>query len=226
MREAPGQSSPTSLPDRTSDAADIDGLRAGDETAFVDLVQRFQRPLVQLARVYVSSEAVAEELVQETWIAVIKGIDRFEGRSSLRTWIFRILANQARTRGARERRSVPLSALLDAGSGEPAVDPSRFRPASDGRLAGHWLDVPAAWGSDVEGQLLDGETQSVIAAAIQALPAGQRLVMTLRDVEGWPSDEVCASLEISAGNQRVLLHRARARVRATLERYLAEAADV
>jgi RNA polymerase sigma-70 factor (ECF subfamily) len=225
MDEALGRSSPSPLPSRSSVAAEVDALRAGDDAMFVELVQRYQRPLLQLARMYVSTESVAEELVQEMWIAVIKGIDRFERRSSLRTWIFRIMANQAKTRGARERRTVSLSDL-DAGSDEPAVDPSRFRPAGDHRLAGHWLDAPADWGSNVEARLIEGETQSVIVGAIQALPAGQRLVMTLRDVEGWPSDEVCAALEISQGNQRVLLHRARAKVRVSVERYFAEAAGV
>jgi RNA polymerase sigma-70 factor (ECF subfamily) len=207
-------------------AADLEGLRRGDEVAFVTIVERYQRPLLRLAQLYGSSEAVAEELVQDTWIAVLQGIDRFEGRSSLRTWIFRIMANKAKTRGARERRSLPISALLDprGGPDDPAVEPSRFRSAHDARAPGHWLEPPADWGSDAEARLLEGETQAVIAAALDGLPAAQRLVMTLRDVEGWPSVEVSAALKISPGNQRVLLHRARSKVRAALERYFAEAA--
>jgi RNA polymerase sigma-70 factor (ECF subfamily) len=220
MRDALGQRpSP-------GDDADIAGLRAGDEAAFVELVRRYQRPLERLARLYVASDAVAEELVQETWIAVIQGIDRFEGRSSLRTWIFRILANQAKTRGVRERRTVSLSALLEAGDDEPAVDPARFVPTGDPRSPGHWRHPPAGWGSGAEERLLARETQGVIGAALDGLPAAQRLVMTLRDVEGWPSAEVAAALGISGGNQRVLLHRARAKVRAALERYIAEANHV
>ena len=203
-------------------------LRSGDEAVFLDLVQRYQRPLLRVAQTYVPSEAVAEEVVQDTWIAVIRGIAGFEERSSLRTWIFRILTNQAKTRGERERRTIPLSAMLaqDAGGDQPTVDPSRFRPATDARWPGHWVDPPADWGSDAEAQLLGRETQGVIAAALDTLAPTQRLVMTLRDLEGWDSDDVCAALESSPGNQRVLLHRARARVRASLERYVREASLV
>ncbi|MEO7296127.1 MAG: sigma-70 family RNA polymerase sigma factor [Candidatus Limnocylindria bacterium] len=210
------------------DEAVVMALRAGDERAFVDLVQRYQRPLFRLAQAYVPSQAVAEEVVQDTWIAVVKGIDRFEGRSSLRTWVFRILTYQAKSRGERERRSIPLSAFQSAAGGpdEPAFDSSRFRPPGDARWPGHWADPPADWGSDAEARLLGRETQEVIASALETLPPAQRLVMTLRDVEGWDSDEVCAALEISPGNQRVLLHRARSKVRASLERYFQVAARV
>jgi len=209
----------------SDDGAVVLALRAGDETVFVDLVRRYQRPLLRLAQTFVPSEAVAEEVVQDTWIAVIKGIDGFEGRSSLRTWIFRILTYQAKSRGERERRSIPMSAFepRDPGSDRPAVDPSRFRPSSDARWPGHWAEPPADWGSDAEGRLLGRETQDVISSAMDTLAPAQRLVMTLRDLEGWDSDEVCAALEISPGNQRVLLHRARSRVRAALERYFHEA---
>ncbi|MEO5941535.1 MAG: sigma-70 family RNA polymerase sigma factor [Candidatus Limnocylindrales bacterium] len=209
------------------DEAIVMGLRAGDERVFIDLVQRYQRPLLGLAQTFVPSQAVAEEVVQDTWIAVIKGIDRFEGRSSLRTWVFRILTYQAKSRGERERRSIPMSAFQTApGQDEPAVDPSRFRPPDGSRSPGHWADPPADWGSDAEARLLGRETQEVIASAMATLAPAQRLVMTLRDLEGWGSDDVCAALEISPGNQRVLLHRARSRVRASLEQYFVEAARV
>ncbi len=172
-------------------------LHAGDERVFADLVQRYQRPLLRLAETFVPSLAVAEEVVQDTWIAVIMGIDRFEGRSSLRTWAFKILTYQAKSRGERESRSIPLSAFLPAGAGadEPAVDPSRFRPHGDSRWPGHWADPPADWGSDAEARLIGRETQEVIASAMDTLAPAQRLVMTLRDLEGWDSDEVCAALE-------------------------------
>ncbi|HEY6056803.1 MAG TPA: sigma-70 family RNA polymerase sigma factor [Candidatus Limnocylindrales bacterium] len=204
----------------------VDALRAGDEPAFLELVGRLQRPLVRMAMLYVRDRDVAEEVVQETWIAVVKGIHRFEGRSSLRTWISRIVTYQARTRGERERRTVPLSELLDpvADPGGSSVDPDRFRPAPPWQ--GHWAEPPASWGPDAEERLLAAETQAVITATLERLSAAQRTVMTLRDVEGWTSDEVCEALEISPGNQRVLLHRARSRVRGALERYLAEAEAV
>ncbi|MBA2701496.1 MAG: sigma-70 family RNA polymerase sigma factor [Chloroflexi bacterium] len=206
----------------------VAALRVGDERAFIDLVQRYQCPLLRLAQTFVPSQAVAEEVVQDTWIAVIKGIDRFEGRSSLRTWVFKILTFQAKSRGERERRSIPMSAFQTAAGGadEPAIDPTRFRPSDDFRWPGHWADPPADWGSDAEARLLGRETQEVIASAMETLAPAQRLVMTLRDLEGWDSDDVCAALEISPGNQRVLLHRARSRVRASLERYFMEAARV
>ena len=203
-------------------------LRSRDDSVFVDLIQRYQRPLLRLAQTFVPSEAVAEEVVQDTWIAVIKGIDGFEGRSILRTWIFRILTYQAKSRGERERRSIPMSAFdpLDPGSDQPAVDPSRFRPPGDARWPGHWAEPPADWGSDAEARLLGRETQDVISSAMETLAPSQRLVMTLRDLEGWDSDEVCAALDINPGNQRVLLHRARSRVRASLEQYFREATAV
>jgi len=210
------------------DEAVVIALRARDERVFIDLVQRYQRPLLRLAQTFVPSQAVAEEVVQDTWIAVIKGIDRFEGRSSLRTWVFKILTYQAKSRGERERRSIPMSAFqtADGGPDEPAVDPSRFRPPGDSRVSGHWAEPPADWGSDAETRLLGREAQEVIASAMDTRPPAQRLVMTLRDLEGWDSTEVRTALEISPGNQRVMLHRARSKVRASLERYLTEAARV
>jgi RNA polymerase sigma-70 factor, ECF subfamily len=168
---------------------------------------------------YVPSRAVAEEMVQETWLGVMRGLDRFEGRSSLKTWIFRILTNIAISGGSRERRSVPFSALADADdAGGPSVDPDRFLAPDHDRYPGHWALAPTRWATPEE-RLLAGETRGVILAAIEQLPPAQRAVIALRDVEGWPSEDVCAALELSEGNQRVLLHRARTRVRSALERY-------
>jgi RNA polymerase sigma-70 factor (ECF subfamily) len=176
--------------------------------------------MVRVASSYVTSQAVAEEVTQETWLAVIKGLDRFEGRSSLRTWMFRILANQARDRGVRAARSVPLSSL-GGGGDEPAVDPGRFR-GSDDRWAGHWATAPQTWSDIPAERLVDAETRKVVDEAIRALPQGQREVITLRDLEGWTAEETCELLAINAVNQRVLLHRARSRVRAALGTYVEE----
>jgi RNA polymerase sigma-70 factor (ECF subfamily) len=175
---------------------------------------------MRLAMTYVPSRAVAEEVVQETWLGVIRGIDRFEARSSLKTWIFRILVNTAQTRGARERRSVPFSSLNGSGPDEdgPSVDPDRFLPGDHALYPGHWALGPTPWETPEEG-LLAGETRRVILEAIDELPPAQRAVITMRDVEGWPSDEVADALEVSEGNQRVLLHRARTKVRAALEHH-------
>jgi len=197
----------------------IRALCRGDADAFATLVDRHSRAMIRLAMAYVPSRAAAEEVVQETWIAVLRGIDGFEGRSSLKAWIFRILANVAMRAGARERRSLPFSALAaDEGSGEPAVDPARFLPADHERWPGHWATMPARWPTPEEG-LLAAETREMIAAAIAELPVAQRTVIALRDIEGWSSEEVCEALEISAGNQRILLHRARSRVRNAIEAY-------
>jgi RNA polymerase sigma-70 factor (ECF subfamily) len=198
----------------------LNALRRGEESAFAELIESHSSALLRVAMMYVSSRAVAEEVVQETWLGVLKGLDRFEGRSSLKTWIFRILANTARTRAVREQRSVPFSSLA-GGEEDPqgaSVDPDRFLPADHDRWPGHWAVGPTPWPTPEEG-LLSGETREVILSAIEALPPAQRSVITLRDIEGWPSDEVCDALELSEGNQRVLLHRARSKVRAALERY-------
>ena len=170
--------------------------------------------MLRLALVFVQARAVAEEVVQDTWIAVLEGIERFEGRSTLRTWVFSILTNRAKTRAVRERRSIPFSALEGDG---PAVEPERFLSASDG-WAGHWASPPGPL--PPEELLLVSETRKHLAAAIRDLPPGQRVVLTLRDVEGWSADEVCNVLELSETNQRVLLHRGRSTVRQALERYL------
>ena len=194
------------------DRALVEALRRGDEEAFAALVDRYSRPMLRLAATYVRSPAVAEEVVQEAWLGVVAGIDRFEGRSSLKTWIFRILTNTAQTRGAREARSVPFSSLEREGEGEPAVDPDRFI------AEGMWASPPLLW--DVpEERLLSRETRERVEQAIETLPPMQRAVISLRDVEGWSSEEVRNVLELSETNQRVLLHRARSRVRSELEKY-------
>jgi RNA polymerase sigma-70 factor (ECF subfamily) len=196
----------------------IEALRRGDEAAFMWLVDEYGAALLRVARMYVPSTAVAEEVVQETWIGVLKGIDRFEARSSLKTWIFRILTNIAKTRGERERRSVPFSSAAGAAADEPSVDPDRFLPAGDERARG-WALGPVPWPGPEE-SLLSGETREVILQAIDQLPPSQREVITLRDVDGWSSEDVRNAMEITETNQRVLLHRARSKVRGAIERHL------
>ena len=200
-------------------AAIVEALKHGDERTFSDLVSEYSPSMLRVARMYVSSRAVAEEVVQEAWLGVISGISRFEGRASLKTWIFRILTNIAKTRGEREGRSVPFSSVGGReGDGEVAVDPDRFLDA--GRWAGHWTSAPSRWSELPEEQLVGGETVGVVEAAIAALPDVQRTVITLRDIEGWSSEEVRNALDLSETNQRVILHRARSKVRAALEGYL------
>jgi RNA polymerase sigma-70 factor, ECF subfamily len=190
-------------------------LRAGDEQAFEGLVDEYYAIMLSVARGYVRSRAVAEEVVQEAWLGVLKGLDRFEGRSSLKTWIMRIVVNIAMTRGAREARSQPFSSFA-VDDDEPAVDADRFRDASDG-FAGHWRAYPSNWSTLPDGALLGRETLAVVMHAIEQLPDAQRVVITMRDVAGCQADEVCEALDVSEGNQRVLLHRARSRVRTALE---------
>ena len=197
----------------------VAALRTGDETAFVALVDRYHASLVRLARMYVRQPSVAEEVAQETWLAVLNGIDRFEGRSTLKTWLFRILTNRAKTRGERESRSVPFSSIGDPD--EPAVDPDSFRPDGD-QYPGGWKEFPTPWEGDPEERLLAGEARALILDAIEQLPSNQRAVITLRDIEGFDADDVCNVLELSDTNQRVLLHRARSKVRRALEQYLGE----
>ena len=211
----------------TADASErllLARLRDGDEAAFADLVERYHGLMLRVAMAYVPSRAVAEEVVQETWLAVIQQLDRFEGRSTLKTWIFQILSNRAMTRGARERRSVPFSALAEARAEatEPSVPPERFLGEGH-RWAGHWASPPASWQDVPEERLLSAETRAEVERAIEALPPAQRLVIRMRDVHGLSAAEACAALGLSDANQRVLLHRARAKVRAALERYLEEA---
>jgi RNA polymerase sigma-70 factor (ECF subfamily) len=170
---------------------------------------------------YVSSQAAAEEVAQETWLGVLNGLSRFEGRSSLKTWIFRILTNIAKTRAVRDGRTLPFSALQDPGRvPEAAVDADRFLDSEHARWPGHWAVKPVAWPEEA---LVAGETRERLAEAIEALPATQRAVISLRDIEGWSSDEVRNALDLSETNQRVLLHRARSKVRAALESYLEQA---
>ena len=210
----------------TNRAADdrelIEALLAGEEKAFVMLVDMYGPAMLRLAQMYVRTRAVAEEVVQEAWLGVLNGLKRFEGRSSLKTWIFRILTNVAKTRGEREGRSVPFSSL---GEGEdanaPAVDPDRFFPPNH-EAGGAWQYPPRSIGDVPEERLLSQETLAVIDKAIDELPSAQRAVITMRDTQGLSSDEVCNVLDLTETNQRVLLHRARSKVRRALERYLDE----
>jgi RNA polymerase sigma-70 factor, ECF subfamily len=198
----------------TCDEQILAALKRGDETAFVQLVEQHQGLMLRVALRYVRTRAVAEEVVQETWVAVLHGLDRFEARASLKTWIFRILTNRAISRGEREGRVLPFSSLGDDDG--PAVEPDRFRPPG-AQWAGGWKVFPDAL---PEERLLARETLSLIGDAIAELPERQHLVITMRDVEGWSAEEVCEALAISEANQRVLLHRARSKVRRTLEAYL------
>ena len=204
----------------TLELRELDALRAGDEEAFMALVRRHHAAMVRVAQIYVSRRDLAEEVVQEAWLGVLRGLDRFEGRSSLKTWLFRIVTNLAKTRAMREGRTIPFSALrTPEGVPEPAVEPERFRRPDDPQWPGHWASKPAQW---PEARLLENESLERIQQAIEALPDSQRAVITLRDVEGWSAEEVCNALELSETNQRVLLHRARSKVRRAMERYLDE----
>jgi RNA polymerase sigma-70 factor, ECF subfamily len=200
------------------DARLVAALREGDERAFEALVDRYSSALLRLAQDFVRTRAVAEEVVQETWLAVLQGIDRFEGRSSLKTWLFRILVNKAKTRGVREARTLPFSSFAVEGD-EPAVPEERFRGA-DNQWAGHWASPPRPLADYPEDRMLSRELQSRLVDALGTLPDVQRVVVTLRDVVGCDSDEVCDLLDVSEGNQRVLLHRGRSKLRAALEEYL------
>lgn len=197
-----------------SDETDlIAALKRRDEAAFVQVVARYQGPMLRLALVYARSRAVAEEIVQEAWLGVLRGLDEFEGRASFKTWLFRIVVNRAKTRAEREERTVPFSE-------GPAVPAERFLGADDPEWPGHWAVPPQSWGAAADAQLQSRETMHLIEAAIAALPRSQREVITLRDVDGASSEEVCNVLGLTETNQRVLLHRARSRVRAALERHL------
>lgn len=201
----------------------IEALRQGDEAAFMALVERYHTGLIRVAQAYVPSRAIAEEVAQETWLGVLKGIGQFAGRSSLKTWIYSILTKRARSRGQREGRSMAFAELarIDADADESALDPGDFLPPGHA-YAGWWSRAPQSWDTIPESRLLAQETRARIDDAIAALPTTQRAVITLRDVEGWSSGEVCAALDISEANQRVLLHRARAKVRSALAGYLSE----
>jgi RNA polymerase sigma-70 factor, ECF subfamily len=199
----------------------IDLLRSGNEAAFVSLIDRYQSTMLRLAMIYVATQAVAEEVVQESWMAVLKGLQRFEGRSSIKTWIFHILTNCAKKRAQREGHSIPFSLLADMNvdASEPAVEPDRFRPPDSPQWPGGWVSFPVSWEDLPEERLLSQETHVCIEKAIEALPPNQREIIILRDMEGWSSEETCRYLGISDGNQRVLLHRARSKVRCALEKY-------
>jgi RNA polymerase sigma-70 factor (ECF subfamily) len=196
----------------------VERARAGDEDAFATLVRRHSPALLRLARMYVPSQAVAEDVVQETWLGVLRGLERFEGRSSFKTWLFRILVNRAKTRGVREHRSIPF-ASLGSGDGEggddgPTVDASRF--AEDGA----WTSAPRSWEDDPELALDSKEARRIVLEAIDTLPERQKVVITMRDIDGLSSDDVRNALDLSETNQRVLLHRARAKVRTALENWI------
>ncbi|MGW3209561.1 RNA polymerase sigma factor [Streptomyces sp. NPDC001135] len=203
----------------------VQRLRDGDEATFALVLDTWSGGMLRLAMSFVSTKASAEEAVQDTWLAVIRGIGGFEGRSSLKTWVYRILVHTAKARGTKESRTVPFASLLPEEEG-PTVDAARFRPAGE-RYAGHWAvgQEPRHWHIP-EDHVLRGEVREVIAEALDELPPRLRTVITLRDVEGYGSEEVCSLLEISPGNQRVLLHRARAVLRRKLENYLSSAQDV
>ena len=198
----------------------VAALRHGDETAFTALIDRYHTSMVRIASLYVSETSTAEDVVQETWLAVLRGLDRFEGRSSLKTWVFTILTNHAKTRGQRENRYASLFDI-DSENFEPSVSPDRFRPSDDPQWPHHWKSrsKPTAWDSIPEDIMLSQETMTLVLDAMESLPPAQREVMRLRDVEGWAASEVCNVLEISETNQRVLLHRARSKVRRALEVY-------
>jgi RNA polymerase sigma-70 factor (ECF subfamily) len=213
--------------DRTpapSDADLVDRLRTGDESAFVWMVDTWSPLMLRVARGYVTTAASAEEVVQETWVALLRGLDGFEGRSSLRTWTFRILSNIAKTRATRERRTVPLSSLAPE-EGRPAEDADRFQ-GPEGRRPGWWTPEgrPEQWQPPADSAVLAGEIRALVEAALQDLPDRQRVVVTLRDVEGLDPDETCRILGLSAENQRVLLHRGRVKLRAALEAYYRQGA--
>lgn len=212
----PSPRTPAGRPAR--DVEELAALRRGDQSAFMALVRRLHPSMVRVATSYVSSREVGEEVAQDTWVAVLEELDRFEGRSSLKTWIFRILTNQAKTRGARERRSTPFSALaVQQETDHPAMPPESFLDQNH-RWAGHWAVPVHAWELPEE-HLLSTELGGVIRDAVDALPPGQRAVVVLRDGQSMSSDEVCDLLGLSQANQRVLLHRGRQRVRAAIEEY-------
>ena len=202
--------------DFTDDVVLAKALLARDDEAFAYLVDHYHSALVRLAQQYVPSRAVADEVVQETWLAIIQGIDRFEHRASLKTWMFKILVNIARSHGAKEHRTIPFATNAPPPD-EPAVDPRRFRRFSlHGR--GLWKEPPCPWPGP-EQRAIDGDAAATVHRAIDGLPPDQREVVTMRDVLGWTAAEVCDALAITDGNQRVLLHRGRSKVRAALERW-------
>jgi len=202
------------------DASVIEALRRGDEGAFARLVDDYHARLNRVARLYIANRAVADEVVQDTWLGVIEGIWAFQGRSSLKTWIFRILINRAKTRAAREGRVVPFARFDVEVEPAAAVAPDRFHPADHPTEPGHWTHPPSDPDSSPDRRLLAREAREHLQNAIEALPEHQRLVLMLRDVDGCSTEEVCNALGVQETNARVLLHRARAKVRSALEPYL------
>ena len=219
------QPEPAVAPSRraVSDEQTLAALRAGDERAFRDFFARSYPMMKRVARAYVASDAVAEEVVQDTWMAIVTGIDRFEGRSALGTWIFSILTNQAKTHSSREKRAVPFSSVAISDVKEPVVDPDRFQK-DDEAWPGHWATPPRPW-QKPERRLFSLEARDHLKAALTQLPDRQRVIVGLRDIEGYSAEEVCDLLGLSPENQRVLLHRGRSRLRAILDEYL-DAASV
>jgi RNA polymerase sigma-70 factor (ECF subfamily) len=211
----------------TRDDSDLlAAVRTGDETAFVALVERYHASLLRLARMFVDASAV-DDVVQDTWIGVLHGLPNFQGRASFKTWLFHILVNRARTKAVRDARTIPMSAFAreETEEQEYAVEPSRFRPAAD-QYPGHWMPLSKPSADEMpEERLLAGELDIVVRSALEKLPPAQAEVVRLRDVEGIPSDEVCQLLNLTEGNQRVLLHRGRSRIRSTLETYLSAQAS-
>jgi RNA polymerase sigma-70 factor (ECF subfamily) len=202
----------------------LERLRVGDETAFVSLLERHGPTMLRLARLYTSDTSAVEDAMQDAWLGVLRGLDRFEERASMRTWICRIMLNRLRTRLKRDGRLVPFSALFDGvgTAAEPAVDPGCFLEADHPRWPHHWKVPPRSWGASPEEELLSDEARALLDGVVATLPAAQREVITLRDIEGWSAAEVCNLLGLTETNQRVLLHRARSRVRRALERYFTE----
>jgi RNA polymerase sigma-70 factor (ECF subfamily) len=223
IQQGPVELQPNSIVSSPDELHLVAALRRGEEAAFAMLIEQYHMSLLRLASMYVPSRTVAEEVVQETWLGVLQGLTRFEGRSSLKTWIFRILTNRAKTRGARESRSIPFSAVWNADDdpGEPAVSTDRFFPPEH-EDAGWWSSYPQNWDNLPEDRLLSQELRARIQQAIDRLSPSQREVISLRDVEGWAAADVCQALGISEANQRVLLHRARSKVRGMVEMYLSE----
>jgi RNA polymerase sigma-70 factor (ECF subfamily) len=214
----PAEQAVAGAPATAADEQIVAALRAGDEPTFRELFDRSYPMMKRVARGYVACDAVAEEIIQDTWMAIVTGIERFEGRSALGTWMFSILTNQAKTHSARERRALPLSCLGPADVEEPAVDADRFQK-DDEAWPGHWATPPRPW-QKPERRLLSLEAREQLKMALARLPERQRLIVALRDIEGLSAEEVRDLLELSPENQRVLLHRGRSRLRAVLEEYL------
>jgi RNA polymerase sigma-70 factor, ECF subfamily len=206
-------------PDEEFDLPLLAALRKGDEQAFAQIIDQWSPGMLRLARCYVPTDALAEDVVQEAWIAALRGLDGFEGRSRLRTWVSRIVTNIAKSWGEREHRVTPFSSASFAEGA--TVDPERFNAPGEPN-AGAWRALPPAWPALPEGEVLTAEAYQVVRRAIDDLPEAQRAVIALRDLDGYDAPEVCEALGLSSGNQRVLLHRARASVRQRIESYFLE----